>query len=110
MGRWAGAAGAAVVLLLASCGGWRPEPVPGGRARSAGEAAVLRRGHDLHLAKCAKCHGYVDPRRFGEAAWQHRIMPAMALKAELGQADADAVLAYLLAVRAAPASAAAATP
>lgn len=98
--RWGKAWWAGVLLpaLLAACGGWQPEPVPG-TLPAANNAALLQRGHDLHLQKCAKCHLFVDPRRFTEDDWRARIMPEMAAKSELGEADAAAVLAYLLEVR-----------
>lgn len=62
----------------------------------------LERGYALHQMKCAKCHAFEDPTDHSREDWVEDIMPEMAQKAKLDSADADAVLAYVLAVREMP--------
>lgn len=95
---------AAVALLVFSCApGYRAPPVsPQLVKTSPAPQSRLERGYQLHQAKCAKCHPFEDPAAYGVEELSHEIMPDMARKSKLEPADAQAVLAYLLAVRKLP--------
>ena len=97
-------AGAAVALLVFSCApGYTAPPVsPQLVNTSPAPQSRLERGYQLHQAKCAKCHPFENPADYGVAELTDDIMPVMARKSKLEPADAQAVLAYLLAVRKVP--------
>jgi mono/diheme cytochrome c family protein len=91
----------AIVAITPCCGpSYVAPPVTAALAqRSKAPVSELQRGHEVHQAKCAKCHAFEDPADYGVAELRDEIMPVMARKAKLDSADEKAVLAYLLAVR-----------
>lgn len=92
-------AGVAILLLPVACGrGFAPPPVPVG-SRPAEEQARLELGHEVHQAKCATCHLFVDPASYDPADLRDEIIPMMGRKAGLSSAEKQAVLDYLLVVR-----------
>lgn len=97
-------AGGVVVLLVLSCApGFTAPPVSGQFAKvSASPQSKLERGYQIHQAKCAKCHPFENPADYGVDELTREIMPVMARKSKLEPADAQAVLAYLLAARKLP--------
>ena len=99
-------AGVAVGLLVFSCApSFSAPPVsPQLVKTSPAPQSRLERGYQLHQAKCAKCHAFENPADYGVEELTHEIMPVMARKSKLEAADADAVLAYLLAARKLPPS------
>lgn len=96
--------GVAVALLVFSCGPTYTAPPVTPQLVKIARAPVsrLERGHAIHQAKCAKCHPFENPADYSEVDLTDDIMPEMARKSKLDPADADAVLAYLLAVRKLP--------
>jgi mono/diheme cytochrome c family protein len=97
-------AGVAVALLVFSCApGYTAPPVSAQLAKaSPTPQSRLERGYQVHQAKCAKCHPFEDPADYAVDELTHEIMPEMARKSKLEPADAQAVLAYLLAARKLP--------
>ena len=97
-------AGVAVGLLVFSCApSFSAPPVsPQLVKTSPAPQSRLERGYQVHQAKCAKCHAFEDPADYGVEELTKEIMPVMARKSKLDAADADAVLAYLLAARKMP--------
>ena len=97
-------AGVAVGLLVFSCApSFSAPPVsPQLVKTSPAPQSRLERGYQLHQAKCAKCHAFENPADYGVEELTDEIMPVMARKSKLEPADADAVLAYLLAARKLP--------
>jgi mono/diheme cytochrome c family protein len=93
-----------LALLVVSCApGYTAPPVSAQLAKaSPTPQSRLERGYQVHQAKCAKCHPFEDPADYEVAALTHEIMPVMARKSKLEPADAQAVLAYLLAARKLP--------
>lgn len=87
--------------LVLSCGSSYQTPVvtPQLAKNSSVPVSELERGYRIHQLKCAKCHTFENPTNYQVAELTHEIMPVMAKKAKLGPADAQAVLAYLLAAR-----------
>jgi hypothetical protein len=59
---------------------------------------TLQHGHSTYMLTCAQCHQYMLPEDFFEDELED-AMPKMIKHAGLGQAEEDAVLAYLLAVK-----------
>lgn len=96
--------GVAVALLVLSCGpGYTVPPVSPQLAKiSPSPVSQLERGYSVHQAKCAKCHPFENPADYEAGELTREIMPVMARKAKLAPADAQAVLAYLLAARQLP--------
>lgn len=94
----------AVMLLTGACTpAYNAPPVSPQLAGVARQpASLLERGYVAHQAKCAKCHPFEDPAKYGETELREEIMPVMARKAKLDHADQEAVLAYLLAARKLP--------
>lgn len=88
-----------LALLVFSCApGYTAPPVSGQLVKaSRAPQSRLERGYQVHQAKCAKCHPFEDPAGYGADELTHEIMPEMARKSKLDPADAQAVLAYLLA-------------
>ena len=99
-------AGVAVGLLVLSCApSFSAPPVsPQLVKTSPAPQSRLERGYQVHQAKCAKCHAFENPADYGVEELTDEIMPVMARKSKLEPADADAVLAYLLAARKLPPS------
>lgn len=94
-------AGVAIALLPGSCSpGYMAPPVGPQLVKiSRSPASLLERGYVVHQNKCAKCHPFENPADYEPDQLARDIMPAMARKSKLDTADADAVLAYLLAAR-----------
>lgn len=97
-------AGVAIALLPGSCApAYNAPPVTQSLAEiSKSPVFELQRGYEIHQVKCAKCHPFEDPANHDEIELTEDIMPTMARKANLGKADREAVLAYLLAARKLP--------
>ena len=97
-------AGVASVLLPLSCGpAYIAPPVDKhltGVSRS--PVSLLERGYSIHQAKCAKCHPFENPANYSPEALTFDIMPVMARKSKIDQADKEAVTAYLLDARELP--------
>jgi|GEM_PF-1421400 len=98
-------AGAAIIFSPSSCGpAYVAPPVTPQLVKiSRAPLSELERGHALHQAKCAKCHGFENPANYEIDELTQDIMPEMARKAKLDMAGEKAVLAYLLAARKMPA-------
>lgn len=96
--------GVAIVLLPLSCGpAYIAPPVDPQLARiSRAPVSLLERGYVIHQAKCAKCHPFENPANYSPEALTFDIMPVMARKSKIDQADKEAVTAYLLAARQLP--------
>jgi mono/diheme cytochrome c family protein len=62
-------------------------------------AESLEHGRQLFLGHCNRCHSYPDRTKFTEEQLRS-IVPRMASKAELSQADGKVILKFLLADRA----------
>ncbi len=91
---------AAGALLIVSCGqSYIAPPVASLPKGTASRTAQLERGYAIHQLKCAKCHAFEDPRKYGVNELRTDLMPVMVGKAKLSPADSDAVLAYVLAAR-----------
>lgn len=94
---------AALTLLSPGCAGYvSPQVTADWKSHTRVPLPVLQRGYEVHQLKCAKCHPFENPADYGEAEWRDEIMPVMARKSKLNDADADAVLAYVLAARQVP--------
>lgn len=62
--------------------------------------ATLQQGHQIYTAgKCINCHGAKNIYKRDEAQWKD-IMDDMAQRAQLSDADKDAVYKYILAIKA----------
>ena|SRR6185312_7658208 len=59
---------------------------------------ALAMGRDRFVAKCNGCHGYPDLRAIAEERWPG-LVAEMGKKANLGDAERDAVLHFILASR-----------
>lgn len=100
-------AGGAILVLSGSCGpAYHPPPVTPQLVNLArAPLSEVANGYTVHQTNCAKCHAFEDPARHAPGKLTREIIPTMAAKAKLSQADARAVLAYLLAARQLAASA-----
>ena len=96
--------GVAVCLLPGACApGYVAPPVSPQLVKiSRSPATELERGYAVHQAKCAKCHAFEDPAKYGIDELRHDITPEMARKSKIDTVDERAVLAYLLAARKLP--------
>lgn len=62
--------------------------------------ATLQQGHQIYtVGKCINCHGAKNIYKRDEARWQD-IIDDMAQRAELSDADKDAVYKYVLSIKA----------
>ena len=75
-----------------------PNPTPQMAKVSGTPLETLQHGHSTYMLTCAQCHEYMLPKHFFEDELED-AMPKMIKHAGLGQAEEDAVLAYLLAVK-----------
>ncbi len=66
-------------------------------------AEALAMGRDRFVARCNGCHGYPDLRAIAEDRWPG-IVTEMGKKANLGDAERDAVLHFVLTARQDPAA------
>ncbi len=63
------------------------------------DAAELERGRTLFVHRCIECHTLPGMWKYSDEDWP-RIVNGMSHRASLKPADRDAVVAYILAVRA----------
>lgn len=98
-------AAALICLLdLISCGTtFAPPPVTKQLARSGSgqrtDVATLRDGRNLFVSRCIECHTLPPFWHYRAEDWPH-IVDAMAERSKLKRTERDAVVAYILAVRA----------
>lgn len=97
-------AGVTASSVLAGCGPVyvAPPVTPELVKLSPAPMSRIERGYEIHQTKCAKCHSFEDPADYEVDELRDDIMPVMARKSKLTDADSDAVLAYLLAARQSP--------
>lgn len=110
-----------IATLLVACGGGGgipadgnivtgPEPEEGGisevpnpstamAAKSGTSLEKLRTGHEVYMLKCGECHNYMIPDDLDVDEWEDAI-PKMIRHAGLAKEEEQAVLAYVLAVKA----------
>jgi len=98
------------LLVVTSCAPEKTIPVPTrAMAVNSGEdLAVLQNGYRLYMAQCTRCHEPMMPSDVSKEDW-HIVTPGMAWNAGIsdaagadgGPSDADAVLKYVLAAKAA---------
>ena len=63
--------------------------------------AVLQQGYTMYsVGKCINCHGASNIYKYSEAQWKD-IIDDMAIKANISNAEKDAVYKYVLAIKAA---------
>jgi len=94
----------AIVCLapLSSCvTTFAPPPVTAElmQARTNAEVATLRQGRTLFVHRCIECHTLPPFWHYRAEDWPH-IIDTMSHRANLRPADRDAIVAYILAVRA----------
>jgi hypothetical protein len=95
----------AAALTLAACVGVRgfvPAPAEG-PVTDAGQrlgfsSDSIARGHDVYAARCQRCHSLEPPQDRTVKEWEH-ILPRMARKARIDEAEMGDVRAYILAAR-----------
>lgn len=78
-----------------------PGPVTEAALAAAGghpSAKAVAHGRELFAAQCGECHGHPDVTALTEAEWR-RVVPRMAGKADLSEADGQDVLDFVLAAR-----------
>lgn len=93
--------GAAAAVFLGGCASNVP-PVSPQMATAVGRpSSLLEHGRQLYAGPCTACHSPEPISQYSSAEW-HRIMADMGDRAKLSAADREAVLAYVLAVHAAP--------
>jgi len=69
-------------------------------ARRGGKSLTrIQRGHEVFMLKCGECHYYMMPEKVDLMDWED-TMPEMIRHAGLGRAEEQAVLDYVVAVRA----------
>jgi len=76
-----------------------PNPTAAMAAKSGKRLAALQRGHEVFMLKCGECHYYMMPEKVDLMDWEDS-MPKMIRHAGLGRAEEQAVLDYVVAVRA----------
>ncbi len=76
-----------------------PNPSTEMAAKSGTSLDTLRRGHETYMLKCGECHHYMIPDEVDEEDWED-AMPKMIRHAGLAAEDEEAVLSYVLAVKA----------
>jgi mono/diheme cytochrome c family protein len=78
------------ILLLALTGCSSPPPA----AAAAQPADPLVRGHQIYVAKCAKCHKLYDPANYSDQEWK-LWMQKMSRKAKLKPEQEKALTQYI---------------
>lgn len=68
-------------------------------ARAHVDETVLREGRTLFVSRCIECHTLPIVHRYDAAAWPW-LVDDMSARAGLKRSERDAVVAYILAVRA----------
>jgi mono/diheme cytochrome c family protein len=95
------ALGAAAALILGGCATNVPPVTPQMAAAVGQSSTVLEHGRQLYAGPCTACHSPESIGKYSAGQWRE-IMADMGERAKLSPADREAVLAYVLAVRAAP--------
>ena len=95
-----------IILLLIACGSAKlMTPTQADADRGAKlfpgyTLADLNQGKEIYEKNCNKCHGYKDPMKKKDKKWV-KVVPKMAKKADLDSLKGDAILKYVLTMRAA---------
>jgi hypothetical protein len=76
-----------------------PNPSAAMATTSGKPLRTLQRGHEVFMLKCGECHYYMMPEKVDIMDWEDS-MPEMIRHAGLGRAEEQAVLDYVIAVRA----------
>jgi mono/diheme cytochrome c family protein len=79
-----------LILLLALTGCASPPPA----AAAAQSADPLAQGHQIYVAKCAKCHKFYDPANYSDQEWKI-WMQKMSRKAKLKPEQEKALTQYI---------------
>ena len=62
------------------------------------ELQKLKRGHEVYMVQCARCHEPVMPERVSDKDW-HLVVPGMAWNAGISGEDEDALMKYIMAAK-----------
>ncbi len=92
---------AAAGLILGGCASNVPPVSPQMAAVAGKSSTLLEHGRQLYAGPCTACHSPEPIGKYSVNDW-HKIMTDMGERAKLSAADEEAVLAYVLAVHAAP--------
>jgi mono/diheme cytochrome c family protein len=89
---------------LSSCGtAFAPPPITTERTRAGSaqyaDIVMLREGRALFASRCIECHTLPPFWHYRSEDWPH-IVDTMGKRAKLKRAERDAIVAYILAVRA----------
>lgn len=76
-----------------------PNPTPEMAKNSGKSLQQIQRGHVVYMLKCGECHTYQLPQDLDVDEWEYTV-PKMIKHAGLESADEQAVLAYVVAVKA----------
>jgi hypothetical protein len=93
------------VVQLSSCGttSFTPPPITSEMARSGSpkprDIAMLREGRTLFVHRCIECHTLPPFWHYRAEDWP-KIVDSMSRRSNLKPAERDAIVAYILAVRA----------
>jgi hypothetical protein len=79
-----------LIFLLALAGCASPPPL----AAAAPSADPLAQGHQIYVAKCAKCHKFYDPAKYSDHEW-NVWMKKMSRKARLKPEQEQALNQYI---------------
>lgn len=71
---------AALLLALASCAVYAPEPLPEDAGGDPAVLAELREGRSLYVAKCSGCHSLHAVEEFGDRDWRASVQEMIDLK------------------------------
>lgn len=75
-----------------------PNPHPAMAAKSGKSLALLQRGHEVYMLKCAECHAYKLPRNIDLGRWRAGRLKSDC-SSDLGSAQVQAVVDYVSAVK-----------
>ena len=75
-----------------------PNPHPAMAAKSGKSLALLQRGHEVYMLKCAECHAYKLPRNIDMGRWTAGRLK-IDCSSDLGSAQVQAVVDYVSAVK-----------
>ncbi|WP_200267673.1 hypothetical protein [Luteolibacter pohnpeiensis] len=76
-----------------------PNPSAEMAAKSGKPLSRLQRGHEVYMLKCGECHEYMLPKEVDILDWED-AMPKMIRHAGLASSDEQAVLDYVIGVKA----------
>ena len=76
-----------------------PNPSSEMAAKSGKSLNRLQRGHEVYMLKCGECHEYMLPKEVDIMDWEDAL-PKMIGHAGLGSSDEQAVLDYVIGVKA----------